>query len=167
MSQLSQVCRIVLCRKRQSCRLVTIEKLITILTIDNLNSWQSLLPDNQEWKWTAFAIIAMFFWRRPLLAKFYERLPTQNMQWMYVDLKQDYSPTLAGWNWCSPYLLHSWPKSVVILLSDYDIFNISKPLHVTQNQSSAILTTQEMLHDIIQGDFFNWFRPKSSMYQIT
>ena len=45
---------------KQSCRLVTIETLITILTIENLNSWQSLLPDNQEWHWTAFAILAMF-----------------------------------------------------------------------------------------------------------
>ena len=26
----------------------------------NLNSWQSLLPDNKEWQWTAFAILAMF-----------------------------------------------------------------------------------------------------------
>ena len=52
------------CDTRQSCRLVTIETLITILTIENLNSWQSLLPDNQEWQWTAFAILAMFFWRR-------------------------------------------------------------------------------------------------------
>ena len=50
------------CDTRQSCRLVTIETLITILTIENLNSWQSLLPDNQEWQWTAFAILAMFFW---------------------------------------------------------------------------------------------------------
>ena len=48
------------CDTRQSCRLVTIETLITILTIENLNSWQSLLPDNQEWQWTAFAILAMF-----------------------------------------------------------------------------------------------------------
>ena len=48
------------CDTRQSCRLVTIETLITILTIENLNSWQSLLPDNQEWHWTAFAILAMF-----------------------------------------------------------------------------------------------------------
>ena len=31
---------------RQSCRLVTFETLIAILTIENLNSWQSLLPDN-------------------------------------------------------------------------------------------------------------------------
>ena len=46
---------------QQTCRLVTIETLITILTIENLNSWQSLLPDNQKWQWTAFAIIAMFF----------------------------------------------------------------------------------------------------------
>ena len=44
---------------KQSCRLVTIETLITILTIENLNSWQSLLPNNQEWHWTAFAILAM------------------------------------------------------------------------------------------------------------
>ena len=26
------------------------------------SSWQSLLPDNQEWHWTAFAILAMFYW---------------------------------------------------------------------------------------------------------
>ena len=45
---------------KQSCRLLTIETLITILTIENPNSWQSLLPDNQEWHWTAFAILAMF-----------------------------------------------------------------------------------------------------------
>ena len=46
---------------QQTCRLVTIETLITIPTIENLNSWQSLLPDNQKWQWTAFAILAMFF----------------------------------------------------------------------------------------------------------
>ena len=45
---------------KQSCRLVTIETLITILRIENLNSWQSLLLDNQEWQWAAFAILAMF-----------------------------------------------------------------------------------------------------------
>ena len=39
---------------------MTFETLITILTIENLNSWQSLLPDNWEWHWTAFAILAMF-----------------------------------------------------------------------------------------------------------
>ena len=60
---MSQVCRIVLCRKMQSCRLVTIETFITIITIENLNSWQSFLPDNQEWQWTAFAILAMFMER--------------------------------------------------------------------------------------------------------
>ena len=32
--------------KRKSWRLVTFETLITILTIENMNSWQSLLPDN-------------------------------------------------------------------------------------------------------------------------
>ena len=32
--------------KRQFWRLVTFETLITVLTIENLNSWQSLLPDN-------------------------------------------------------------------------------------------------------------------------
>ena len=32
--------------KRQSWRLVTFETQLTILTIENLNSWQSLLPDN-------------------------------------------------------------------------------------------------------------------------
>ena len=41
---------------KQSYRLVTIETLVTMLTIENLNSWQSLLPDNQEWHWTAFAM---------------------------------------------------------------------------------------------------------------
>ena len=59
-SQLPQMCRIVLCPK-QSKGLVTIETLITILTIENLNSWQSLLPDNQEWQWTVFTILAMFY----------------------------------------------------------------------------------------------------------
>ena len=37
-----------------------LQTLITILTIENLNSWQSLLDDNWEWQWTAFAILAMF-----------------------------------------------------------------------------------------------------------
>ena len=46
---------------RQSWGFVTFETLTTILTIENLNSWQSLLSDNQEWHWTAFAILAMFF----------------------------------------------------------------------------------------------------------
>ena len=32
--------------QRQSQRLVTFETLITILTVENLNSWHSLLPDN-------------------------------------------------------------------------------------------------------------------------
>ena len=36
------------------------ETLITILTIENLNSWQSLLSENWLWHWTAFAILAMF-----------------------------------------------------------------------------------------------------------
>ena len=39
---------------------MTIETLITILTIENLNSWKYLLPENQEWQWTAFAILAIF-----------------------------------------------------------------------------------------------------------
>ena len=38
-----------------------IETQITILKIENLNPWRSLLPDNKEWHWTAFAILAMFF----------------------------------------------------------------------------------------------------------
>ena len=38
--------------KRQSWRLVTFEILITVLTIENLNSWQSLIPDNLLWHWT-------------------------------------------------------------------------------------------------------------------
>ena len=41
-------------------RLVAFETFITILTIENLNSWQSLLPDNHEWHRTAFTILAMF-----------------------------------------------------------------------------------------------------------
>ena len=52
---------------KKSCRLVTIETLIKILTIENLNSLQSLLPDNQEWHWTAFAILAMFLVKSFLL----------------------------------------------------------------------------------------------------
>ena len=47
--------------KRQTKGLVTFETLITILKIENLDSWQSLLPDNQEWHWTAFAILTMFW----------------------------------------------------------------------------------------------------------
>ena len=37
------------------------EKLLTFQTVENLNSWQSLWPDNKEWHWTAFAILVMFF----------------------------------------------------------------------------------------------------------
>ena len=39
---------------------MTFETLITILTIENFISCQSLLPDNSEWHWTACAILAMF-----------------------------------------------------------------------------------------------------------
>ena len=35
---------------------------LTHVTIDNLNFWQSLSPHNQEWHWTAFAILAMFIY---------------------------------------------------------------------------------------------------------
>ena len=36
-----------------------------ILTIENLNWWQSLWSDNWEWHWTAFAILAMFIhWKQ-------------------------------------------------------------------------------------------------------
>ena len=38
---------------------MTFETLITFMTIENLRSWQSLLPYNKEWHWTAFAILAM------------------------------------------------------------------------------------------------------------
>ena len=42
---------------------VTFETLTdSILTVENLDSWQSLLPDNQEWHKTAFAILLMFWW---------------------------------------------------------------------------------------------------------
>ena len=44
---------------------MTFETRVTFLTIENLNSWQSLLPDNQEWHGTAFAILAMFILRTP------------------------------------------------------------------------------------------------------
>ena len=41
------------------------------LMIKNQNLWQSLLPDYQEWQWTAFAILAMFVkvkrWKRHIL----------------------------------------------------------------------------------------------------
>ena len=33
---------------------------VKLLIIENLNSWQSLWPDNWEWHWTAFEILAMF-----------------------------------------------------------------------------------------------------------
>jgi len=49
--------------QRQTKGLVTFETLITILKIENLNLWQSLLPDNKEWHWTAFAILAMFIYK--------------------------------------------------------------------------------------------------------
>ena len=49
------------CGTRWCWRLVTFDTLITILTIENLNSWQFLLYDHNEWQWTAFAILAMFF----------------------------------------------------------------------------------------------------------
>ena len=49
------------CGTRWWWRLVTFDTLITILTIENLNSWQFLLYDHNEWQWTAFAILAMFF----------------------------------------------------------------------------------------------------------
>ena len=56
--------------KRQygSCQYAYIpfETLITILTIENLNSWQSLLPHNLLWHWTAFAILAMFSFKGPI-----------------------------------------------------------------------------------------------------
>ena len=48
-------------------RLVTFETVITVitvrtvLTIENLNSWQSLVPNNQLWHRTAFALLEMFF----------------------------------------------------------------------------------------------------------
>ena len=35
------------------------ETLIQIQTIENQDLWQSLLPDNLLWHWTAFAILAM------------------------------------------------------------------------------------------------------------
>ena len=60
------------CDTRQSSRLVTIETQITILTIENLNSWQSFLPDNQEWQTLClFQDLRVFFeWTNltPLLA---------------------------------------------------------------------------------------------------
>ena len=53
-------------KQKQSRGLVTFGTLITILTIENLNTWQSLLPYNKEWHWTAFAILAMFIiWLGP------------------------------------------------------------------------------------------------------
>ena len=44
--QLRQLRQFLTILKRQSLRLVTFETLITVLTIENLNSWQSLVPDN-------------------------------------------------------------------------------------------------------------------------
>ena len=65
--------------KEQSQRLVTFETLITILTIENLNPWQSLLSDNQLWHWTAFAILAMFLSPSgDLEAKLFRDIPTRH-----------------------------------------------------------------------------------------
>ena len=44
--QLRQLRQFLTILKRQSWRLVTFETLITVLTIENLNAWQSLVPDN-------------------------------------------------------------------------------------------------------------------------
>ena len=97
------------CDTRQSCRLVTIETLITILTIENLNSWQSLLPDNQEWQWTAFAILAIFHYpnvlftfvnttpQRPCTAKcvfFLQIVTLQTFLLMWPSL------VTSNWQWC-------------------------------------------------------------------
>ena len=41
---------------------VNLHEIFTFQTVETLNSWQSSLwPDNLEWHWTAFAILAMFY----------------------------------------------------------------------------------------------------------
>ena len=57
--------------------LVVFQTLITIMTIENLNSWQSLLPGNQEWHWwTAFTILVMF---SPRLLATYPTSPNEKI----------------------------------------------------------------------------------------
>ena len=84
--------------QRQSQWLVTIETLITILKIENLDSWQSLLPDNYEWHWTAFAILAMFNW----------------IEWW----------TLSGLHWVNPakLLFCFWVLFAVFVFVDIFVF---------------------------------------------
>ena len=65
----------------QSLRLVKFDTLITILTIENLNLWQSLLPDNKLWHWTAFAILAMFVTYNLWILILISKKPTFCKQW--------------------------------------------------------------------------------------
>ena len=64
---------------------MTYETLITILTIENLNPWQYVLPDNYKWHWTAFAILAMFLLIKP--PSYYQKsLSLQNVLKRNLDI---------------------------------------------------------------------------------
>ena len=97
------------CDTRQSCRLVTFEILFAILTIENLNSWQSLLPDN--WQWTAFAILTMFVcvcWQKLSWAINYVGLAWQRV--LYLVPASDKTGSLPDffWEWWGR---GTWPVS--------------------------------------------------------
>ena len=67
-----------------------LETLITILTIENLNSWQSLVPDNWLWHWTAFAILAMF----SLISQtIFISSEIQNWMWTEAKCNQNFNNT--------------------------------------------------------------------------
>jgi hypothetical protein len=86
------------CDTRQSSRLVTIETQITILTIENLNSWQSFLPDNQEWQWTAFPILAMSW-------LIFERRFIQSASCLLQELVSIYSFWRIAWKQVSRWFI--------------------------------------------------------------
>ena len=64
---------------------MTFETLITILIIENLNSWQSLLSDNQEWQHSQFLLCLMKMYQLPryLFISFYQfRWSSQKVDWI-------------------------------------------------------------------------------------
>ena len=107
------------CGTRWCWRLVTFDTLITILTIENLNSWQFLLYDHNEWQWTAFAILAMFFAKTGLSGS--------SIWWCWLVF--DFLgiifhlfwypkwPKTSFANWATPPFWEKFPKNVVFLAS--------------------------------------------------
>ena len=72
--------------------LVAFETLITILTIENL---KSLWPDNEEWRWTALAILAMFSW---MVMWVYLRLRFQTVLVLFFNCGDRYSNMIIQTN---------------------------------------------------------------------